>query len=543
MEGGTAAAVDTTGFGAAALWASMASGTLPREHGIRDAFEVRPDGGGIQPVGASAWRRPPVWRLLAGAGVPVRVVSCPATVPADAWVDAWVDAWADAWVDGPDGADAVVVDERFASAPFSAVHADAGDWPLAPGCVHPAGLRPRLRGLRVHPAELDAAVLGGLPARAVAYAVSVQAVALALAGEAGWRFMAVGFPPLDGSDAGHAFVDMLLDRLIGGAGPGTDVVVVSAGGVVLAAGPGFARDTLLHGAAAVDVAATVLARFGLVDRGGAGRALPGTVIGGPLVPVRAEVAERPGRTVDPAAPAGAEAAIAEVDRRYRRHAAQEAVLLHDHAAAAVLLRDALEESPDDVELTLLLGQTAFLLEDAELCAALGAALTEEHPGLAWGPLLCGAALVLRGEDDADAPLRQAAALGGDEPAVLLRLGAIGLRRDRAAEARVHYAAVLPLCRDRPDMRAAAIVGLGLSALALGDDAEAGRRLREALGLRFDAPEVHLQLGLLHAREGRWGEASRALRTALGQRPGLVEAAQALRRVEDAAAARVTVAPN
>lgn len=199
------------------------------------------------------------------------------------------------------------------------------------------------------------------------------------------------YPALDGSDAAHAFTDMLLDPMIGAAGPNTDAILLSNAGILLAAGPGFAADSIVHGASAMDVAATILGRFGLAAPGARARPLHGAVIAMPLCPIDVPVPPRPKRTTTPSPPEPAIALIEELDRKNRRHAAIEAVLMNDHAAALPLLRAALADQPGNVGLQLLLGQSAFATGDATTYAAQGQALglqfqapaAHQHPGLLY----------------------------------------------------------------------------------------------------------------------------------------------------------------
>ena len=512
VETGTSAAIEDH-EGGTPLLATLLSGVPPAAHGILDEFEVRPDGGGIQPPGAASWRFSPLWHTLAQAGIPAAAVSCPGTAPAIAWPGC------------------TVIDERFASAPPHAPSA-APDWPLAPGCIQPAALRGALRPLRVHPAELDEDACAGLPTRPLAYAASVQAAALAVAADPGWRFLAVSYPALGASPAAAAFHDAMLHALFRTA-RASDVIVVSSRGVLVAAGAGFAADTIAHGIAAADVAATVLARFGLHAPGSPGQVLPGTAHG-PLRAVATTMPPIPAMPRSPPPGAEADRLIAGVEARSLRQLARAAAASGDHASAVRHLRLGLQHQPGDLELSIFLGQSAFALDDAATCRALGEHLLLSHPG-PWGPLLLGAALVLEHDPAAGAPLAVAAARSAACPAALLRLGALALRRGCTADARTHYERALHLAAGSPSDHAAALAGLSLASLHDGAAPAAERTLQALLGLRHHAPAVHLQLGLIYAAQARWTEASQALRRALSQSPTFSEARAALRNVEDALA--------
>ena len=143
-------------------------------------------------------------------------------------------------------------------------------------------------------------------------------------------------------------------------------------------------------------------------------------------------------------------------------------------------------------------------------------------------MMQGAALVAGGDPAAATPfLRDAAARSAGNPAALSRLGAIALHTQDAAGARAHYADALALAPNDADAR----MGLGLACLAAGDLAAGEAQLRLSLSRRFHAPALHHQLALLHASQGRWVEADRAVRTALGQHPGLPGAEALLQRVQ------------
>ena len=91
--------------------------------------------------------------------------------------------------------------------------------------------------------------------------------------------MRYGLLAQDGSDAAWGFQDAMLGRLLTLAGPQADVILVSPQGVLIAAGPGFAADAIVHGAGLTDIAATVLARFGLQQDGAAGCVLEAARVG------------------------------------------------------------------------------------------------------------------------------------------------------------------------------------------------------------------------------------------------------------------------
>jgi tetratricopeptide (TPR) repeat protein len=466
----------------------------PASHGVVSPVEPRPDGGGAQPTSARSWRAAPLWDILTGEGIDAIAVGWPGTSCATDW-------------------HATVVDDRYA-------HASATldlDWPMAPCSIHPVRLREPLRDLRVHPEDLDDKALLAAPAPVLAHAASMHAAATYLMDAAPWRFLAVHYGPLlaAGGLGAALLFDAFLARLQAlaavDANDGCDIVVAGSDGLLAAAGPGFAADVLVHGARPADVTATVFARFGLRLDNAAGRVLDGAG--------HADL-----RTV--AAPHMA-AADTQPARAALLATARHAMADGDFATAAALLEPALQAGTDDPELFLLLGQCRFFLGDWATALDAGRRLSAAWPDRPWGPMMVGAALMQSGDADAAQPYLDAAArMAAGEPQASLRLGAIALHLGRAPEAETHYARAL----GDPACAADAQAGLGLARLAQGDMAGGEARLRASLGLRYHAPALHHQLGVLYASQGRWDSAAEALRTALAQRPGTAEVEALLDRV-------------
>lgn len=131
--------VDT---GAASRWVSWACGVGLAGHGITGDTVCDADGLRLRPpVAADLWAMP-LWQRAWQAGLDVRVVGWPATqgaaLPATAAA-----------------VGSVVVADSFQDAGIPALHA----WPLAPDAVAPASARPLVRAARMHPAEVDEALL------------------------------------------------------------------------------------------------------------------------------------------------------------------------------------------------------------------------------------------------------------------------------------------------------------------------------------------------------------------------------------------------
>jgi Flp pilus assembly protein TadD len=449
-----------------------------------------------------------LWETLESEGIPSAAVAWPATASADLWHGS-------------------VVDDRFSQPSASLLE----DWPLPPRCISPVRLRNVLRELRVHPAELDAAALSVAPGHVIAASASVHAVATHIIEIENWQFLAVHYGTLleTGGESTAVLFDAMIGRLLELSGPDTDIIVAGSRGMLVAAGPGFASDALLHGARPVDIAATVLARFGLRQEDGVGRVFEG-VRPGTLRTIRAPAMRGPDAVPDVVPPSPvAKRLIEAAGDEILFQQATAAMADGEYAAAAALLEQALKQQPDKLDICFLLGQCRFFLGDWQGCRSIGQTLASEWPERPWGAMLVGAAYMLGGDAAAATPyLQTASRLAAGDPSASVRLGAIALHVGRTREAEMHYAAAF----HTETMAADAQAGFGLARLVQGDEAGAEAHLRASLGLRFHAPALHHQLGILFASQRRWEEASDALRTALTQSPGLAKAATLLRYVDE-----------
>ncbi|MGD9616427.1 MAG: tetratricopeptide repeat protein [Alphaproteobacteria bacterium] len=511
VETGASGTLEPGGLAGPALWASIATGMAPAIHGITSTVELRPDGGGVQPVGVRSWRAPPVWRTLATAGVETALVGVPGLAPASAWPG-------------------ICVDERYAL-PAGSLRED---WPLLPDCISPPRLRPALRNLRLHPEELDDTALAGLPRAAVGLAGSNQAVATHIIECETWQFLAVyhGLLRASCSDAACGFIDAMLGRLIELTGPETDILVVSSAGPVIAAGPGFPVDTLLHAVTPADIAATVLARFGFYREGATGRSFAANPTGALTVLPSAAPATGSGSEVPPLADDARPVAAVMRLRAALQHAAH-ALAIGAYAEAEGHALAALAIDPEQPNALLLLGQAYFFLGRSAACLDVAERLMRADPDGPWAPLMKGAALIQLGhKDDAQPYLETAQRRAGDSAPVHVRLGAIMLHTGQPVAAERHYRIAAALDPTSAD----ALAGIGLTLVAQGDAEEAERHLRLSLGLRYHTPAIHLQLALLHAGTGRWAEALSCIRTALAQQPRLPGAERLRRQIETRLAA-------
>lgn len=524
-------------------WASMATGLPPEIHGVWRNVEAWP--GGVRPVGQASWRHPPVWMRLEAAGVSTGSVDWRASRPGAAWPG-------------------VHVDNSYAepTGPTSA------DWAMPRRCA-PDDLRAVLRPRRIHPLDITSTMLAplvpdlprldqsrdnGLPtiAIAMARAATVQSAAVWLLRERqggapdavfvhhSWLGRTrLGFegrreePFAKVIPGAWRFLDGLLGRLVRLAGPEALILLVSPGwrgapGVVVAAGGGVAASGEPQGAGLLDIAPTVLARFGLRDD-----KLPGR----PLAALPAAPSLRP-------APRPAVAAVEKPDpllvysvrkhgfrpprgpgRRWKAQGLAElAYLLLDHnpVAARKAADAALKDDAGNVTALRVNVRAALALEDADALPALARALEDAAPRRGWGAVAQGAYHALRGEIAlADPFLRRAES--DPEPATLLTIAAIWLSASRVASAERVFRTVL----DRDPQNVTAEIGLAMGAVARRDFMAAEQALRRALALDPGRPTIHLQLAQTYARSGRKVEAagSAAMAMRLGVPRDVAEAAQ------------------
>ncbi len=271
-----------------AVWTTVATGRHPETHGIVMATTPRRDGGGVAPVGQAQWRAPAFWQIAEAAGRRVMTIGWPFASPATGWPG-------------------IHVNPSFAVASGE----DFESWALLPRCVSPESLRSRLRELRLHPTDVTGDMLApfvpGLAAVdqhrdarlvelavIVASATTMHAAATALIEAEEWDVAALQYDLLErvrqgfsgnGSDptwggvtdTAYQFADAMLGRLIELAGEDTTIVVLSPNGVghtgprapwrahgfLAASGRWIHPGKILPPARLVDVAPTVLARFGL----------------------------------------------------------------------------------------------------------------------------------------------------------------------------------------------------------------------------------------------------------------------------------------
>lgn len=366
--------------------------------------------------------------------------------------------------------------------------------------------------------------------------------------------------------------DLLLGRLLQLAGPETTVLLVSdhgfesgklrpemtpdvpAGiavwhrhlGVLALRGEGLRQDELIHGASLLDVTPTVLALFGLpVGADMDGRVLAEafetpleiqtieswetTIATEPLSapPVVRRSAEEEkslvrqfvelGYIADPGS--DPVEAVAATERENRWNLALSHLDVARYADALPLLEEVYEDWPErkDYAFQLALCQLNLGLEEQAQETIEGLA---SDAGNVVSTLLQANVELRRGHSTAAlACLEQAEAAGSSNPAVQNQIGLAHLRLSHWAEAERAFGATLLLDPENPP----ALLGLAQAHLRQRRYQEAAETALQAIGLRYDMPLAHYQLGIALARLGENARAIQALETCLHFRPLLTSA--------------------
>ncbi|WP_193212328.1 tetratricopeptide repeat protein [Luteolibacter marinus] len=284
----------------ASRWTTLATGKRPWQHQV--CLPVHRTGGRAEPVGAESRGARSIWEILSGHDLRPVVVGWPASHGG--------------------GIEGSLISDRYPvpTAP------PGKPWPGAPaGTYQPASLAAAFDDLRVRPEQIGADTIARYvrdwqqvdqdrdPSLAklrllLAADASFQTAFSRLMATETWDFASVRMPAIGaicslfarhclhaGDPAAkpqavyrevlpvaYQMLDAMLGALVRSAGPAAAVVVVSAGsiretlaapggedgragapGILVASGPGFGRDLLVHGARAVDVTPTLLNWFGL----------------------------------------------------------------------------------------------------------------------------------------------------------------------------------------------------------------------------------------------------------------------------------------
>lgn len=522
-----------------AAWACLASGQPPEANGLwrtNEAFN-----GGVRPVTRASWRSPPLWALLSAAGVTTASVAWPGSRPGDAWAG-------------------LHLDEDFA-VPSGRTGAE---WALPPHCA-PPDAREDVRDIRVHPTEITAEMLkafvpglgaidqsrdANLPrlALALAEAATVQAGAewILRQGQAQALFVRQSWlgrvratfeaaeAPFDGVvEAAWRFADGLVRYLADLAGPDWLVLVASPGwawrpGLLLAAGPGVSPDPEPQTWDMLDLAPTVLARFGLAAPQFPGRSLdpiapvPGTravpaVIVAPPPPPDAallEAAVQAGYSPPPPAPDGWHAqGLAELSAL---------ILPREPERAGEAALAALRLDPANLLALSIRAAACVQLDEPDPLPELARALNAAAPARGWGALAQGAYHLMRNELGAATPwLTKAEA--DPEIETRLRIGAAWLAAERPTDAERVFKGVLAQAPEN----ASAEIGLAVAARTRRDFLQAEQWLLRAIRHDPGRAMAHLQLAFIYAATGRPEMAERASASAV--RLGVAAEAAALAR--------------
>ena len=500
-----------------APWVSLATGLPVERHGVvadDDAWA-----GGVRAASRASWRAPALWEHLAQADIATASVAWPASGPGAAWRG-------------------LHVDDAFARANDP----DWESWAMPLDCV-PPHLRETLREARVHPADIDGAMLKPLVpdlaavdqardttlaglAVAMAHAATVQAAAVALLGEApdacfvhhvwmaevraqrtgdtapydrviegAWRF-------LDGMVA--RLIDLARDRLVLIVAPGLG----TNAGVLLAAGPGVGAATTILGARWHDIAPTLLARHGLRDP-----ALPGHVLPALASPADGIVRPMPQREAEtdhvllaavvaqgyalpPPPPAAWRAArLAALGEMLLARAPERALEAAD-AALAIQPATALALGVRAYALVAL-GRPDPLPDIADRLAQIA-------PDRPWGALARGAYHALKGDARSARP-HLLVVERSDDAISCLRAGAAWLVLRRPADADRAFGAALTLDPGNAD----AELGRAMAAMALRRPLQAEAAARRVLAADPAHAAAWLQLRAALHRQGRRREVADA----------------------------------
>ena len=553
----------------AAMWTSLATAGYAERHGVGFGQQVRPDRGGVQATGARSWRAPALWEILQANGVATTCVNWPFSGPATHWANNHVD-------------------ESFAVS----TGGDYEHWALPLDCASPPAFRQSLRDLRVHRTDDLAAQMAAMApgvlaldpamderpdhlARALARNTSVHAVATEVAAADDWDVLCVCYDLLDAcltlsampgdavfgsvTEGGLALLDAMLARLLHLVGDGTTVFLVSPYqmvrgidrrlrlhriGMLAARGAGIEADAMLRSASTLDIAPTLLARFGLAMPSD-GRILPGLA---KAVDLRAAVM--------PAvrAPDGADPAEALVALGYRAPLAPEALarcrlvecqwrvnlaegLLARRAAkpARQLLLAALEIDADHLLALQHLARCHAMLGQYAEGLALGRRLIEIAPEHPAGHLILGAACALTGAmDDSRPHLAAAWQRMRDDPDLLQQYAGVALLLGAYDDAAGAFRGALALEPNRPD----ALYGLGIACLGLGDPVAAETHLRRAIAVEYGHAAAHFELSRALSAQLRLQEALFEAALAFEQDPASSEMERGLSDIRQALALAV-----
>jgi tetratricopeptide (TPR) repeat protein len=587
------------------LWTSVATGKRADKHGILGFVEPDPHTGTLRPVVSTSRRVKALWNILSQEGLHSHAV-------------AWFASHAAEPING------VCVSNLYPHA----VAAHGEPWPLKPGTVHPPRLEQTLARLRVHPGDLlGAHLLPFVPKAAqidqdqdhrlltlagiLAECATVHAAATWILEHEPWDFLAVYYDGID--HAGHGFMayypprmeqvsekdfelykdvvpgmyrfhDMMLERLLELAGPGTTVLLVSDHGfhsdhlrpkgpsrfkpetpaewhrplgILCMAGPHIKRDELIHGASLLDITPTVLTLFGLpVGDDMEGRVLLEAFTES-VTPARIPSWEQVPGECGMHPPDHQEnvwqaqevlnqlVALGYIDapdpdqqksvRGARLHAQFNLARVHLEAGrpadAVPLLEELVRDEPEEVTYALFLAQCRFLLGQLGECRLLVEEVLRHEQDRPFADLLLGNLCFAENKIDAAlACLLRAEQAVRRLPDLHCQIGRVYLRMKRWGDAERAFRRALEI--DENCVRGH--FGLALTHLNQDCPAAAANEALTAVGLHYHFPCGHFALGVALARLSRVGRAIQAFETCLALRPQMAAAHQWLAAIHEQA---------
>lgn len=596
------------------LWTSIATGKMAYHHGVTGFTEVDPVTGGVVPVSAATRQSKTLWEMLGEMGLKSHVVGWFATQGEQLAHGKMVS-------NGFGHLQRVTPDMPPSEwpAPMAGTY-----WPpeLA-GEMNELRVSPHemtgndiIRNFVPNAHQVDQRSDRRLQALAekLAEAYSVQSAATYLMEtDPDWDFMAVYFRAMD--EISHDFMpyhppkmegiaevdftmyqevvsrtyqahDMMLQRLIQLAGPDAAIVLVSdhgfhsdhlrpkftprvpagitvwhrAQGVIMAHGPGFKQDELIHGAGLLDIAPTVLHHFGLpVGQDMEGRVLSEAFSESRAAefipsweskdcprPTRSRLSTEDSRTlleqfvalgyIDEISSDQSEAAC-ETQRENKWNLARACLYGGKDEMALPLLEDCFAVKPERTDYAQLFAKCQFqlgLLDEAEetLRVCLDSIGRKDSAHLLQGKI----ELERGNHAKALAHLDAARATSMDHPQLLNSLAEAYLALRRWPEAEATAATLLQLDPSSAD----AHLTLARCHLRQSKFEEAASAALEAVGLQFGNPRCHFMLGLALMRLENWTAADNALRKHLQLNPHnglaarlLAQVCRALGRTEEA----------
>lgn len=550
-------------------WTTVATGALPDVHGVLHAVARTADGLFLRPHTAGHLGAAGLWTVTDRAGCVGAVIGWPAThglaLTHGVVVDPGVEQGAGQGADG---------------------------WPLDPASVRPAAQLDAVRGLRLHPAELrpediefflapvaDVAdwTLRHDFAHSLAACVSAQALATHALDAFGAGFLMLRLPWLAdvarilgrcADHAGHAvalgrchqFLDLLVARLPGLAGPMVATCLVSTGGrsapgaartpasagsgidgFVVFHGPTFASDAVIGAVGAQDIAPTFASALGFDDawmRDGT-RASDGMVI---VEAFASDDAKSPDTRSRASQPVPAPLAVVRTPARPAldlAYFASESVplpdfgtvvaaarsveagtllglaeaRLHGRGAAAALpvLDDLLDRFPDDLPGRVLLAEVLLRLRDLERLDAVLASLPGLRQPGPWRDLADGLVAFARGHwpDAVECFTRLAEGPSVPIDAHAWRARALAAQ-GRWQDARPAFAAAAPATRRDPGF----CRDWGECCSRLGLHGEAAAAFGMGVAVSPESVDLLLALAAAHEADGNLRAAASARRRAI-----------------------------